>query len=376
MVEVVIDRLGHLGDGIGQSGGAPVYAPRTLPGEVVGGEVTGDRIAQPRILTPSPDRVSPPCPHYRACGGCAVMHAADGFVAEWKTQVVRQALAAQGIEAEIAGIVTSPPASRRRASLAGRRLKSGPVVGFHARASDQVTAIPACRVLVPEIVRALPALEAIVARIGARRGEVRLTVTATETGLDVAATGGRELEAGDLAALAADLGAEIARLTLEGEVVAQDRVPRLGFDGIAVEPPPGAFLQATVAGEAALRAVVEEATAGAAAVADLFAGCGTFALPLARRARVHAVEGDGGVAFGARGRMAPGRGAAPGHDRGARPVPPAAVARRACALRRGGDRSAPRRGRGADAGAGAPRPWRGWRRCRATPSALPATRGS
>ena len=292
MVEVAIDRLGHLGDGIGRGSDAPVLVARTLPGEVVRGEVAGGRIAQPRIVTPSPDRVTPPCPHYRACGGCAVMHASDRFVAEWKIGVVRQALAAQGLEAEIAGIATSPPASRRRATLSGRRLKSGPVVGFHGRASDQVTAVPGCRVLVPEIVQALPALEAIVARIGARKGEVRLIVTASETGLDVAASGGRPLAAEDLAALAVESGAQVARLTLDGDVVAQDRVPRLAFGGIAVEPPPGAFLQATVEGEAALRAVVAEATRDAAVVADLFAGCGTFALPLARRARVHAVEGD------------------------------------------------------------------------------------
>jgi len=83
-----------------------------------------------------------------------------------------------------------------------------------------------------------------------------------------------------------------ARLSWDGETVATIQPPRVMFDGIAVTPPPGAFLQATAEGEAALRASVTEALGDAATIADLFAGCGTFALSLARGAQVHAVEGE------------------------------------------------------------------------------------
>ena len=91
-----IARIGHLGDGIIQGPDGSIFAPQTLPGEEVEGTVKGDTLADVRILTPSIHRVKPPCSHARTCGGCMMQHASDAFVADWKTSIVRTALAAQG----------------------------------------------------------------------------------------------------------------------------------------------------------------------------------------------------------------------------------------------------------------------------------------
>ena len=290
MQDVTIERLGHQGDGIAPG---PIYAARTLPGEVIRGEVTGDRIAAPKIVTPSPDRITAPCPHYATCGGCALLHARDDFVARWKEQVVATALAAQGLQAPFRPIATSPARSRRRAVLSGRRTKKGALVGFHGRASDTLTAVPGCLVLTPALVAILPALEAIVAAGGSRKGEMSLAVTDTPAGADIAATGGKPVAPDLEQALAVIVAAHpVARLSWEGEVLLQAAPPAIPFGPARVVPPPGAFLQATREGEAALVAAVTSAVDGATRVADLFAGCGTFALPLSTRAEVLAVEGE------------------------------------------------------------------------------------
>nr|WP_282569203.1 class I SAM-dependent RNA methyltransferase [Aliiroseovarius sp. S1339] len=281
--------MGHLGDGIAPG---PIFAPRCLPGEEITGEVVDGRIAAPRILVPSPDRVKALCAHYNACGGCALLHASDGFVADWKVEVVKTALAAHGLSPEFRPIKTSPPRSRRRAVLSAKRGKRGAMVGFHGRKSDVITGIANCQLLHPDILAALPALGELTMFGATRRGELSINVVQSTVGLDVSVTGGKPLDRGletELALAVHKFG--FARLAWNGEVIATETPPAQMFGTAPVVPPAGAFLQATREGEAALLDAVREIVGNAKSVVDLFAGCGTFALPLAQSANVLAVEG-------------------------------------------------------------------------------------
>ncbi|WP_374429353.1 class I SAM-dependent RNA methyltransferase [Tabrizicola sp.] len=287
---VTIDRLGHLGHGIAQG---PIYVPGTLPGEVVEGTPDGDRLADPKIVTPSPNRVKPPCRHARACGGCQLQHASEPFVAAWKQEVVANALAGQGLSTDFLPLVTSPPNSRRRATLSARRTKSGVLIGFHARASDTIAEIPDCQLLHPGILAAFPGLQALVMAGGSRTTELSLQVTLTRGGPDVVVTGGKPLDANlrlDLARLVETHS--FSRLTWDGETIALRDRPALTMGTATVVPPAGAFLQATREGEAALLHAVRQALGPQKRIVDLFSGVGTFTLPLAQDMEVHAVEGD------------------------------------------------------------------------------------
>jgi 23S rRNA (uracil1939-C5)-methyltransferase len=292
-VKLTIERIGHHGDGIATGETGPIYAPGCLPGEVVEGDLVKDTLTSIKILTPSPDRVKPPCPHARSCGGCLMQHAADGFVAGWKAGIVKGALAGQGLDAPFRPMATSPARSRRRATLTGRKTKGGVLMGFHTRASDTIVAVPNCQLLHPDLIAAFPALETLVKMGGSRTTEVQLTVTRSLAGADVAVTGGKPLDAQMQMEMARLCEAEkIARLTWNGETVALRAAPMQRFGRALVAPPPGAFLQATAEGESALLQAVSLAIGPAKKIVDLFAGSGTFSIPLAERAEVHAVEGE------------------------------------------------------------------------------------
>jgi 23S rRNA (uracil1939-C5)-methyltransferase len=290
-VILTIDRLGHLGDGVALGPDGPVFVPQALPGEVIEGDVQGDAVPVFRIVTPSVNRVRPPCTHARTCGGCMMQHAADPFVADWKLGIVKGALAGQGLSAEFRPILTSPPRSRRRATVAARRTKGGALLGFHARGSETLVAVPNCQLLHPDLLAAFPALEALVRIGGSRSAEMALTITTSLSGIDIVVDGGKPADSAtqmELARLAEAHG--IARLTWNSETVALRAMPMQRFGRALVAPPPGAFLQATAEGETALLRSVALTVGSARKITDLFAGVGTFSLPLAERAEVHAVE--------------------------------------------------------------------------------------
>ena len=292
-MKLTISRLGHLGDGIAEGPGGPLYIPGMLPGEEIEGSLQGDRLEEVRIVTPSVDRVRPPCSHAKSCGGCLMQHARDGLVEGWKRGIVEGALAGQGLSAPIRGVATSPARSRRRAVLSGRRTKGGALIGFHARASQLIIPVPNCQLLHSDLMAAMPALEALVIAGGSRTAELDLMVTASLAGADVVVTGGKPLDTAlqlDLARIVEAHG--LARLTWGDEVVALRAPPVQRMGRALVVPPPGAFLQATAEGESALLDAVRDAVGDAARIVDLFAGCGTFALPLAEQADLRAYEGD------------------------------------------------------------------------------------
>jgi 23S rRNA (uracil1939-C5)-methyltransferase len=293
-VDLVITGLAHLGDGIAEVDGKTVYVRGALPGERVRARLEGERAQAVEIVEASPDRQPPVCRHFLTCGGCALQHMAARPYLDWKRSLVAAALGARGVDHAVEPAVAIAPGTRRRATFAARRTRNTVLFGFHGLRSGVLVDIAECPVLEPAIEAAVPGLRALMDGRLSRRGEAVVQVTASRSGLDVTVAGASEVEgAQELARLAGAAEAlDLARLTWNGETIAERRAPVQLFDGIAVAPPPGAFLQAAVPAETALARLVVDGVGEAAPVADLFCGVGTFSLPLARTRAVHAVEAD------------------------------------------------------------------------------------
>lgn len=291
MTRLRIERLGHRGEGIARDGDKRVFVPYALPGEMVTAEVEGDHARLIDVVEPSKDRVAPFCPHYGRCGGCAVQALAPSAYAEWKRGLVVSALRNAGLSLEVAPLADAHGAGRRRVTFHARMEQGRARVGFMAARSHEIVEIDACPLLVPELAGALPAARAIAQILAARGKPLDLSVTATPEGMDVDLRGPGPLEDHEMSALIREAEThDLARLSNHGRLVALRRPPFVRIDAVRVPLPPGSFLQATEAGEAAIASIVTEAAGGAKSVADLFCGVGAFALRLAQRARVSAYD--------------------------------------------------------------------------------------
>lgn len=337
-VEVVVTRLGAGGDGIAAlPDGRSAYIPDALPGErvrIAPGARRGEGVAAHLLtrLSDSPDRAAPPCPHVGSCGGCTAQHLTEDAYRRWKTGLLAEALRRAGFaDTPIDPLVPAAPATRRRAEFAIR----GSAVGFHERASRRVVDAPSCRVLDPAILALAQQLRGLARELACLRPAAEAQVNLLDAGADLVLRGAREPGLAERERLAAFAeAADLARLCWATGMaaplpVAVRRAPTIAFAGVAVEPPPGGFVQATRAGEAAIGAAVAAALADLpdhAPVADLFAGIGTLTFRLARRFRVRAAEGEAGAAAALRraaqaGGLAP-RIAVETRDLAARPLLP------------------------------------------------------
>lgn len=297
---VTIDRLGAEGDGIAHGENGPLYVPFTLPGDRVAVARVKNRGMVMSIAEPSPIRREPACRHFGpdgingACGGCSLQHMEAEAYRDWKRQIVVDALKSKGLTPEVAPLVAAHPGERRRVAFAARRTEKGLLLGFNQAESHHIVDIAECPVTVPAIAGRLDVIRRIGAALSPNADAFKLTVIETMSGLDLAADGTKKLDDRQRRAAVEAVLSErgIARVSINGEVLVEPQKPVLTFGNASVSPPPGGFTQATRQAEEVMAELVLSAVGKAKKVADLFAGSGTFALRLAAKAKVHAVEAD------------------------------------------------------------------------------------
>lgn len=283
-------------NGNGRAASGPPI-PLTVPGDTV---ILDDQ-GHLTLLTPSPERTTPPCDLFGRCGGCSHQHLSDGVYARWMVQRIENAFERHGLTPPIADLARSPLGSRRRVTLTAERVGERILVGYKESRSHKLVDVTHCPAMAPQLAAALPALRALAVDAARSGTGARLTATLCANGVDAALTtappkakkGRRKHKPAQPPPPLAPQSDAIVRISLNGETVLLRDTPAVRFDEVDVPLPPGAFLQATLEGEAALMKAVCEGVGEAKLVADCFSGLGTFAVPLSRKASVRAFDSDG-----------------------------------------------------------------------------------
>ncbi len=309
-VRVTIQSLAHGGDGVSRlPDGRTVFVPYSCPGDELTITVTEDhgrwtRAQIASIESPSPDRVTPPCPYFGVCGGCNWQHIAYAAQASAKRRTLIDALSRIGGLAapDVAETIGSPAeyGYRNKIELTVEP-SGGRALGFLKAHTNEVLPIDAC-LLLPKRAAKLPRSLAGAVRFIASRGAdgiLRASVRVSsrgETAVDIWTQPGPFPRAAAARVIGEAVGARNVTRTImrdaERRDISQVEVlsgsgawhETLGADRYVVSSP--SFFQVNTAAAVALREQALEMLApdGTMRVADLYAGAGTFTLPIARAA--------------------------------------------------------------------------------------------
>lgn len=290
-MEINIDRIGSLGDGMGLFEGKPVFVAGTLPGETVEATGTIPHLDLQQVLKPSPERVAPSCQHFGTCGGCVLQHASPTLMLDWKQAEVALAFSKMGINVQVEPTIPTSPSSRRRVAFTAKRIDGRVALGFKERGEQYLVDISECTILLPELQAEISPLKDLVKTLLRGNEEIQIAINLCDNGFDLDFSldtlPSEDMTAAFVRSMAKT---RYLRASFNRDVVVETEKPIVRFGNAQVALPPGAFLQAVSEAEQAMADLVCKHLWKRKRVADLFSGSGTFALRLARRSKTHAVE--------------------------------------------------------------------------------------
>lgn len=306
-----IHSLGAQGDGIATYDDKKIFIAGGLVGEDIECLIEKDtsNIFRGKILniiTPSPDRVQPPCPHYHQCGGCSQQHMNLSAYQHWTIDTVKSYLEHKNITPKIwDNPIFIPRNTRRRATFSCVRRGKKLVIGYNKQKSHDVFDLDDCTILHPDIIAIKPVLVNALHPLIHDKQKGSLFVQMADNGLDVTYTGqlGTSVEP-DLLTLEtiASLvqSTEIIRFSWRldhkdsPQIMIEENPPIMRFGQLNVPLAPLAFLQPSTLGQQALtQSVREYLPENLNNAADLFSGCGTLTGEILNHTQnIDAFEGD------------------------------------------------------------------------------------
>lgn len=322
-----VESLNYDGRGVARIDGKVTFIEGALPGERVrfryhNKRPSFDTGAVQEVLVPSPDRVSPPCPHFGVCGGCSLQHLQPAAQVVALQQVLAETLAHVGnVQPQrwLAPITGPASGYRRRARLGVRNVpkKGGVLVGFREKRRSYITPLDACLTLDPRVSDMLPALRELITGLSIPDRIPQIEVACGDKAVTLVFRHLRPLTATDRERLTAFAQTHAVQVYVQAEgpesatplwpqspTTLQYRLP--DYD-VTLAFAPTDFIQVN---EVVNRQLVHRALTllelqPSDTVLDLFCGLGNFTLAAARHAaRVVGFEADAGLIARARANAA------------------------------------------------------------------------
>jgi 23S rRNA (uracil1939-C5)-methyltransferase len=306
-ITVTATDLDPFGQGVARHNGKAIFISGLLPDEQAEVTLTEDkkqfaRAKVKRLLTRSPERVAPRCPHFGVCGGCQQQHASEPLQQRSKSASLQRLISREtGLDIIPESVISGPEYGYRRRARLGLQFQPKQqqlVMGFRKSGSNDLVPIKACPVLAPALASLLQPLHECLAEMKAVRRLGHAELVLADNGPVLVLRHLDPLKEQDLARLHNFSAQHRVMLYLQGNddelVKLCDDAPFYQVDGLRLFFSPRDFIQVN---DAVNQHMVAQAlewleVKSTDRVLDLFCGMGNFTLPLAKRAKqVVGVEG-------------------------------------------------------------------------------------
>ena len=301
IITVTVNDLDPFGQGVARHNGKALFVTGLLPDERGEVTLTEDkrqfaRGTVKRRLNDSPERETPPCPHFGVCGGCQQQHASVALQQRSKSSAL-----ARLMKREVDDIIAAEPwGYRRRARLSlNYQPKTQKLeIGFRKASANDIVNVVRCPVLTPRLEALIPSLRECLQSLAAVRHLGHVELVLADNGPLMVLRHTAPLSAADREKLERFSHSQGVALFLAPESAILEQVsgalPWYTSDGLRLTFSPRDFIQVN---DKVNQQMVERALAWLDVqpddrVLDLFCGMGNFTLPLAKRAAsVVGVEG-------------------------------------------------------------------------------------
>jgi 23S rRNA (uracil1939-C5)-methyltransferase len=190
VLTLTVDNLDPFGQGVAHHNGKAIFVPGVLPGEQAEVQLTEEKnkFAKgrlKRLLSRSPQRVEPRCPHFGVCGGCQQQHADESLQQQSKAAALVRMIAREtGVTPQQEPVIAGPQYGYRRRARLGllwQPKQQRLVMGFRQVASSDLVPVTQCPVLHPELEQLLTPLRACLSalQVARRLGHVELVLQIT-----------------------------------------------------------------------------------------------------------------------------------------------------------------------------------------------------
>lgn len=289
------ENLSMRGEGIIIQQGKTYYLPFILPNEEISATFQDDAFHEIHIHAPSPHRIEKRCSIFTQCGGCSFQHFSKDFYQDYKKNYILLIFHKEFPDIHLTQSFFCDYNTRRRTTISLYKTKEVFKWGYKKLGSKSIITPDPCVILTEFLSETVSKIAPIFEEIIPLDTQVKIHFTEAENGIDCVIRGCKVPNKKKLDVVLEkihSLKTPLIRIIWDGELIWQLEKPYVKFTDYEVELSPEMFLQPSKQGQEKMIEIISSyiPKKKKMKIADLFAGAGTFSMPLSDKAVVHGYD--------------------------------------------------------------------------------------